>query len=110
MSMRETIQGMIDKFHKKIENDEKVREEVEPIYKSLNIDLGEEKFSLILDHGTIRDFKDGLLDEADITLTTTPEYLQALIDGELRPMRAYMTGKIKIKGKIQDVMHLKKLF
>ena len=110
MSMRETLQGMIDKFHTKIENDEKVREEVEPIFKTLNIDLKDETYSLVLDHGKIRDFKDGLLDEADITLMTTPEYLQALIDGELRPMRAYMTGKIKIKGKIQDVMHLKKLF
>ena len=110
MSMKETLQGMIDKFHRKIEEDEKVRAEVEPIFKTLNIDLGDEKYSLVLDHGTIRDFKEGLLDEADITLTTTPEHLQALIDGELRPMRAYMTGKIKIKGKIQDVMHLKKLF
>ena len=110
MSMKETIQEMIDKFHKKVEDDEKVRTEVEPIFKTINIDLGSESYSLVLDHAVIRDFKEGLLDEADIILTTTPEHLKALIDGELRPMRAYMTGKIKIKGKIQDVMHLKKLF
>lgn len=110
MTMKETIQEMIDKFHKKMETDEKVRKEVEPVHKSVNIDLDSEKYSLVLDHAEIKDFKEGLLDEADITLITTPEYLQALIDGELRPMRAYMTGKIKVKGKLQDVMHLKKLF
>ena len=41
---------------------------------------------------------------------TTREYLQELIDGTLRPMKAYVTKKIRIKGKIEDIMHLKALF
>lgn len=110
MTMHDTIQGMIDKFHDKIQNDEKVRKEVEPIFKRVNMDLDTEKYSLVLDHGEIKDFKDELLSEPDITVTSKPEYLQALINGELRVMRAYMTGKIKVKGKLEDVMHLKKLF
>ena len=110
MTMHDTIQEMIDKFHRKMENDEKVRAEVEPIYKRLNIDLGTESYSMILDHGEIKEFKDELLEESDITLISTPEYMQALIDGTLRPMKAYITGRIKIKGKLEDVMHLRKLF
>jgi putative sterol carrier protein len=51
-----------------------------------------------------------LLQEADITLITTPENLQALIDGTLRPMRAFVMKKIQIKGKIDDLMFLKKFF
>jgi Putative sterol carrier protein len=110
MTMQDTIQEMIDKFHRKMESDEKVRKEVEPIYKRLNIDLKTESYSMILDHGEINEFKDELLDEADITLISTPEHMQALIDGTLRPMKAYLTGKIKVKGKLEDVMHLRKLF
>ena len=110
MTMRPTIEELIDKFHRKAESDEEVRKEVEPIHKTINIDLGSEHYSMMLDNAEIKDLKEELLDEADITLITKPEHLQALIDGELRPMRAYLTGKIKVKGKLQDVMHLKKLF
>lgn len=108
--IKDTIQGMIDKFHERMAEDEKARAEVEPIYKTVNLNLDTEVYSLILDHGEIKDFKEELLPEADITVTSTPEYLQAMIDGELRMMKAYLTGKVKVKGKFDDLKHLKKLF
>ena len=110
MTMEPKIQEMIDKFHRRMDKDEKARAEVEPIVKTLNIDLGEEKYSLKLEHAKVVDFKQGLYDEADITVITTPENMEALIDGTLRPMRAYVTKKVVVKGKIEDIMHLKKLF
>jgi len=110
MTMQFKIQEMIDKFHRKMEKDEGVRKQVESIRKTLNIDLDSEKYSLVLNHAEIQDFKEGLLDEADITLISTPENLTALINGELRPMKAYVTKKITIKGKFEDLLYLKKLF
>ena len=110
MTMEPKIQLMIDKFHRRMDKDEKARAEVEPVVKTMNIDLGEEKYSMKLEHARIVEFKPGLYDEADIQLTTTPESLDALIEGTLRPMRAYVTKKIVVKGKIEDIMHLKKLF
>lgn len=110
MSIQFKIQEMIDKFHRKMEKDENIRKQVENIHKSLNIDLDSEKYSFVLDHAKIQGFKEGLLDEADITLISTPENLVALIDGELRPMKAYVTKKITIKGKFEDLLYLKKLF
>ena len=110
MTMEPRIQEMIDKFHRRMDKDEKARAEVEPVVKTMNIDLGEEKYSMKLEHARIVEFKPGLYDEADITVITTPENLDALIEGTLRPMRAYVTKKIVVKGKIEDIMHLKKLF
>lgn len=107
--MQPTIQMMIDKFHRKMDKDPEVRAKVEPITKTVNIDLGEEKYSLKIEHAHVSDFKEGLLDNADITLITTPESLTALIEGTLRPMRAFVTKKIIVKGKIEDIMHLKSL-
>lgn len=109
MSMKPAIQTMIDKFHRRMDKDPDARAKVEPITKTLNIDLGEEKYSLKLEHAKISGFTEGLLDNADITLITTPESLTALIEGTLRPMRAYVTKKIVVKGKIEDIMHLKSL-
>ena len=110
MTSEEIIQKMIDKFHRRMDKDEKARAEVEPIVKKFNVDLGEETFHMKLENAKVIDFEPGLYDEADILLKTTPEYLQQLIEGTLRPMRAYVTKKIVVKGKIEDILHLKKFF
>ena len=110
MTMYDAIQEMIDKFHKKAENDEKVREKMEGVVKTVNIDLGEEKYSLKLDNARVTDYKEGTIENPDIIFTSTPENLQALIDGTLRPMKAYFTKKFTVKGKFEDLMHLKSLF
>lgn len=110
MSMQAEIQQVIDKFHAKMEKDEKLKSEIEPLVKTFNLDLGDEQYSLKLKDARIYHFEPTLLDDADVTVTTTAENLQGLIDGTLRPMRAYVLKKIQVKGKIDDLMFLKKLF
>ena len=110
MSSEEIIQKMIDKFHRRMAKDEKARAEVEPIEKTFNVDLGEESYHMRLKNAQIVEFEEGLLDKADILLKTTPEHLRQLVEGTLRPMRAYVTKKITVKGKIEDILHLKKFF
>ena len=110
MTNEEIIQKMIDKFHRKMAKDEKARAEVEPIEKTMNVDLGEETFRLKVAHAQVVEFEKGMYDEADMLLKTKPEYLQQLVEGTLRPMRAYVTKKVVIKGKIEDILYLKKFF
>ena len=109
MSMEPMIKKMIEKYEKKSNKDPEVREKVKDIKKSVNIDLGVEHYSFIVDGPNVIDFKCEMLDDADLTIGSTPENLTALIEGDLRPMRAYVTKKITIKGNIQDLMHLKSL-
>ena len=110
LTTREIIQKMIDKFHRRMAKDEKARAEVEPIEKTFNVDLGEESYHMRLKNAQIVEFEEGLLDKADILLKTTPEHRRQLVEGTLRPMRAYVTKKITVKGKIEDILHLKKFF
>ncbi len=110
MTMEAQIKALVDKFNAKTEADENLRKEVEHLKKTFNIDLDTEKYSIKLENAKMFDFKAEPLDEADVTITSTPENLQKLLDGELRPMRAYLTKKITLKGKIQDLMFLKKFF
>jgi len=110
MTMQDTIQEMIDKFHRKAENDEKIREKLQSVTKTINIDLGSENYSLKLENARITDYKEGMIDNADILLSSTPDNLKALIEGTLRPMKAYITKKFTVKGKFEDLMHLKSLF
>lgn len=110
MSMKQEIQNVIDRFHAKVEGDPEIAKELEPLDKTFNLDLGEESYTLRLKDSHIDHFGEGLDPEPDVTLTCTPENLQALIDGTLRPMRAYVLKKIQVKGNIEDLMFLKRLF
>jgi putative sterol carrier protein len=48
--------------------------------------------------------------EPDATIATSQENFQKLLQGELNPTTAYMTGKLKIKGDMGAAMKLQKLF
>lgn len=110
MSMQQEIQAVIDRFHKKMEKDPELKKDVQHLVKVFNLDLGDESYTLRLKDAHIYAFEEGLDENADVTVITTPDNLRGLIDGTLRPMRAYVLKKIQIKGKIDDLMFLKKLF
>ncbi len=110
MTMQQEIQNVIDKFHAKVENDPGLKQEIAHLDKVFDLDLGTESYTMRLKDSRIYCFEPGLDPNADVTITTTPENLQGLIDGTLRPMRAYVLKKIQIKGKIDDLLFLKKFF
>ena len=49
-------------------------------------------------------------ESADCTIISSQETFQRIVDGELNPTSAYMTGKLKIKGDMGAAMKLQKLF
>lgn len=44
--------------------------------------------------------------EADCTVNITPDDLQELLDGELNPTAAFMSGKITVEGDMSVAMKL----
>ena len=44
--------------------------------------------------------------EAEVTLTASVEVFRAMLEGGLSPMSAYMSGKLRIEGKIGLAMQL----
>jgi putative sterol carrier protein len=49
-------------------------------------------------------------EDADCVITTSDENFQRIVDGELNPTSAYMTGKLKVKGDMGAALKLQKLF
>lgn len=47
---------------------------------------------------------------ADVTISTSGAIFEAIASGEQNPMKAYMSGKLKIKGNIAAALELQKLF
>ena len=48
--------------------------------------------------------------EADCTVGVALEDFQRLLDGDLNPMSAFMTGKLKVEGSMGVAMKLQSLF
>lgn len=45
-------------------------------------------------------------DEADVTLTASVEVFKAILDGEMNPTTAFMTGKLAVDGSMGQAMKL----
>lgn len=45
-------------------------------------------------------------EEADVTLTATPEVFEAILSGAMNPMSAFMTGKLSVDGNMGLAMKL----
>lgn len=110
MAVRDSIQEMIDKFNSRVENDEKLKKELYGITRRVNIDLGTESYSFVLEGGRVHSFDDGMVQDADILLLSDVDTMEGLISRKIKPMKALALRKLKVKGDIEDLMRLRKLF
>jgi putative sterol carrier protein len=110
MTVEPLLRDLIDKFNVKADNDEALRSELEGMDKKVLIDLGSEIYNFHLHDGKAHDFKEGRLEDADLTLLSDPETFQGIIEGKIKPMKAFALRKVRVKGDISDVLKLRKLF
>jgi putative sterol carrier protein len=104
------IKNAIEKFKAKIAEDEGLRKELEGITRRVNVDTTDNMgFSFVLDNKEIKDFKRGKLESAEITLHATTQDFKLLFTGELKPMKAWATKRLKFDASLDDVLRLKKL-
>jgi len=104
------IRNAIEKFKAKIAEDQKLQAELADITRKVNVDTTDnEGFCFILDKGEIKDFRRGKLEGAEITLHATTQDFKLLFKGELKPMKAWATKRLKFDASLDDIMRLKKL-
>ena len=94
------ISAIVDGIKEKANN-------VAALGSTLKLDLGEKK--VFIDGTGEANAVEEADKEADCTVSITPENFMALVKGELNPMMAMMTGKVKIKGDMGVAMKLQSL-
>ena len=62
----------------------------------------EDEGSIIIDESGAR----AADDDADVTLTASTETFKAILDGEMNPTTAFMTGKLSVDGDMGQAMKL----
>lgn len=109
--MRELLEEVIRKFNAKAASDPALRAELGEGSKTVLIELNDG----VRYHFTVRDTQisglmDGGVDHADITISTDAETLRALLLREMGPFKAYATGKVRLKGSLEDLTRIRKFF
>jgi putative sterol carrier protein len=110
MSVKPIFEELIAKFDDKVAKDPALKKELEGTCKKVNIDLCSESYSFILSDGKVSCFKEELMPEADITVTSDPQTIKDLHCGKTKIMKCWALKKIRVKGSIEDVMKLRKFF
>ncbi len=109
--MREMLEGLIHKFNAKAESDAAFRAELSDLSKTVMIDLKDgTKYHFVVKDAKVAALLDGGVDHADITILTDAGTLRALILREIGPFKAYATGKIRLKGSLEDLARFRKFF
>ena len=104
------IMAAIDKYKAKIEADEELKKDLLTLVRKVSIDTTDnEGFSFILDKGEILEFKRGTIEGSEITIHATTADFKLLFTGELKPMKAWATKRLKFDASMEDVMRVKKL-
>lgn len=110
MTIEPLLQDLVRKFNEKVQADEKLQGELDGMDKKVLIDLESEKYNFHMHDKMINDFQQGTIIDPDITLESDPETIQGLIEGKIKPMKAFALRKVRVKGEIDDILRLRKLF
>ena len=107
--MEDVLKEWLDKAKKKMEEDEKMREDLKEFEGVFLLDVTDgESYHVTINKGDVGDLTKGKVDEPRLTVTADTETLTALMSGELSPMKAFALRKIKLKGSFEDIIRLRK--
>ena len=102
---------MVQKFNAKVASDPALRAELGDLTRTVAIELKDgTKYHFTLKDQHVAALLDGGVAHADVTITTDADTLRALILREMGPFKAYATGKLRVKGSLDDLARFRKFF
>ena len=109
--MREALEALVARFNAKAAEDPRLRAELEGIVRTVVLDLKDGmKFHFTLKDAHVDGILDGGAEKPDVTIISDSATVKGLLAGEIGPFKAYATGKLKVKGDIEDLLRFRKFF
>lgn len=104
------LKKIVQDFNEKAKDDEKLKSALEGVKKTVVIEIENIKtYSFSIENAQIVNFKDCALEEPDVKIISDEETLKKIIMKELKPFKAYATGKVKIKASLADLLALRRI-
>jgi putative sterol carrier protein len=99
MTAKDYLQGIVAKIKP---------EDLDGVDTNIHFELGSEKYTIAIKEGSA-EFKEGLVGEGELGMTASPENFMKVAGGDLNPMMAMMSGKLKIKNPAAMMKYAKML-
>ena len=110
-ALESQLQSVFTYFNIKVGEDQSLADHLEGKERRVRMDLGGGLiYSFELRERALGGLKRSDVDSPDVIIFTDPATLSGLITKDIKPIKAYATGKLKIKASISDLLTLKKLF
>lgn len=109
MEMIKLFEFIRTNFNTRVERDPVFRQAVITFNKRISFSLTDDNdYSFTILNGRIPEIATGRALTYDIRIITDKEHLIELLSGKTDPMKAMITGKLKINGSLPDVAWLKR--
>ena len=113
--MAKNVTDLLDEkvieFNSRIDGEPEFSKMIEGKNRTICICVSEgDNYSTKLEDMRIKDFVQTDSTDADLVVTATSEVLTGLINREISPIKAYMSGDLKVKASLTDMLLLKRLF
>lgn len=111
-SKRERILDCLDRlergFQRKWENNADFRDSLKGKDRDIVIDLTDlDAWTLTVRDGKLQEIQEGRHEDPDVKLTTEAEDFLAIFSGDLSPLKAYMTKRVKVSAGLRDILLVK---
>jgi putative sterol carrier protein len=106
----EVLTDLADRFNKKARDDEKLKEELKDVTRTIVIEFRDgDSYKIMLQNAQLIDLDKGSFDTPDIRVITDTETFEGLITRTVGPMRALATGRLKLVASLEDKLRFRKL-
>ena len=110
-NIKKILDEKVSEFNHRIKDEPKFSGVIEGKERSICISVSDgENYISNLKDMQLDPFVESEDTNKDLVVTATSDVLVALINKEMSPIKAYMTGDLKVKASLTDMLLLKKLF
>ena len=110
-SVKDLLDEKVIEFNSRIDGEPEFSKMIEGKNRTICICvLDGDNYSTKLESMRIEDFVKTENTDADLVVTANSEVLTGLINREISPIKAYMSGDLKVKASLTDMLLLKRLF
>jgi len=109
--VRQLLEGLIAKFNEQARKDPKLAAELAGFEKTVTVQLADGRAW----HFTVKDkhidgLRDGAAEKADVSIASDEATIVGLTKREIGPYKAIFSGKLKLKGDLEDLARFRKFF
>ena len=105
------LEEKVLEFNSRINDEPTFSKKIEGKNRSICICISDGKnYSTKLENLKIESFQETEDSTADVVVTASSEIIIALLQKNIHPIKAYMSGDLKVKASIMDMLLLKSIF